>query len=62
MQLLASSCLHAWLLPCPPAPPPAHLPTRLPSCPDARMENLGSQADFYEIWYLNNFRKSIDKI
>ena len=32
-------------------------------CPSVRMEQLGSHwTDFYEIWYLNIFRKSAEKI
>jgi hypothetical protein len=32
-------------------------------CPTVRMEQLGSHwADFHKIWYLNIFRKSVEKI
>jgi hypothetical protein len=32
-------------------------------CPFARMEQLGyRRMDFHEIWYLNIFRKSVEKI
>jgi hypothetical protein len=32
-------------------------------CLSVRMEQLGSYwTDFHEIWYLNNFRKTVDKI
>jgi hypothetical protein len=31
--------------------------------PPARMEQLGShKTDFYEIWYLSIFRKSVEKV
>jgi hypothetical protein len=40
---------------------PARSPIRPPACPVARKENLGSQKNFCEILYLNNFRKSVDK-
>jgi hypothetical protein len=51
--LLASSCLSACL------------PACLSVCvrPSVRMEQLDSHwTDFHEIWYLNIFRKSVDKI